>query len=195
VAVEGVIRLDINDRIATARAAAEATAVVMKGGVVLYPSDTVYGLLCRSDHRNSVERVRRMKGYDEERPFILLVGGPEMAGSLADCSDPEIAGIMETRWPGRLTIVLPALSRCPPWVMSPDGEVALRAPDHELSRMILENCGIPLVSTSANMAGDRTCLDFSEIPRSITGAVDLAVDAGMLPFSRPSTIIKLLRGR
>jgi tRNA threonylcarbamoyl adenosine modification protein (Sua5/YciO/YrdC/YwlC family) len=164
------------------------------GAIVIYPSDTVYGLLSGTDPL-SVDRLRGIKGSSAERPFILLVSGLEMAETLADCSDPEIRGIMQTRWPGRLTLVLPALENCPRCVTAEDGTVALRHPAHRFSNMILSRYGHPLVSTSANVSGGENCLDFKRIPPSLLREADLAVDSGTLPFSKPSTILKLIRSR
>ena len=168
---------------------------VLAGGVVLYPSDTVYGLMCRADSREAVDRVHRIKGYKKRRPFILLVDGTDMACRLARCNDPEIQAIMKSRWPGKLTLLLPIRDRCPEWVASDDGFIALRHPDHRLSELILERCGIPLVSTSANTAGEMHNTDFDEIPPEVRDSVDLTVNAGKLPPSSPSTIIRLIRGR
>jgi L-threonylcarbamoyladenylate synthase len=170
-------------------------SVLQSGGIVLYPSDTVYGILCGVDNVESVRRIREIKGYSSDRPFILLVDGAEMARSIADCSDPEIIGIMKTRWPGKLTLVLPAAEGCPEWVRGDGGTVAVRHPADDLSNLILTSCGVPLVSTSANRAGEGFCLDIEDIHDSIRDSVDLIVDGGLLPDSSPSTIIRLLRGR
>ncbi len=172
----------------------QIVSALTSGGIVIYPSDTVYGLLSGTDPL-SVERLRGIKGSSAERPFILLVSGLEMAETLADCSDPEIRGIMQTRWPGRLTLVLPALETCPQCVTAQDGTVALRHPAHRLSNMIISRYGNPLVSTSANVSGGENCLDFGRIPSSLLQAVDLAVNSGPLPYSKPSNILQLIRGR
>jgi L-threonylcarbamoyladenylate synthase len=170
-------------------------AVLLAGGVVVYPSDTVYGLLCRADNHETVERVRRMKGSPPSRPFILLVDGLDMARRLADVSDPEISAILTLRWPGRLTMVLPAVEGCPPWVAGEDGTVALRYPADPLSLQLLRGLRQPLVSTSANLAGGDPSLSLDSVPRRLLEKADLILDAGILPPSSPSTVIRLLRGR
>lgn len=168
---------------------------VIPGGVVLYPSDTVYGLMCRADDQEAVDRIREMKGCPPDRPFILIVSDFSMARSTADCTDPEVIEIMRLRWPGKLTLVLPALDPCPPWVRNADGSVALRQPDHDLSRLVIEECRVPLVSTSANPYGQPPCLEYDRMDDHLKTSVDLAVDAGTLPPSAPSTIIKLIRAQ
>ncbi|MCK5064335.1 MAG: threonylcarbamoyl-AMP synthase [Candidatus Fermentibacteraceae bacterium] len=171
----------------------KAVSLLLSGGIVLYPSDTVYGILCRADRMDSVKRLAKIKGYDRPRPFILIVDGLSMAESLTDGIDPEVREILLLRWPGRLTFVLPAGNRCPEWVRGKDNTVALRHPADALSEQLLKRCGIPLVSTSANHAGEDSSLSISAIPDNIISGVDIVLNAGDLPQSSPSTIIKVLR--
>jgi len=173
----------------------EIVSVILSGGIVLYPSDTVYGILCRADSRESVQRIGRIKGYTSSRPFILLIDSIAMAETLADCSNPEVNGIMKYLWPGKLTLILPALDECPEWVRGEDNTVALRHPADSLSGLLLKRCGVPLVSTSANRSGEDAQFNISSVAESIIKAVDIVLDAGTLPRSSPSTILKLLRGR
>jgi len=173
----------------------KAVSLLLSGGVILYPSDTVYGILCRADKRDSVKRLAKIKGYASQRPFILLVDTTAMVETVADCSDPEVIGIMGCRWPGKLTLVLPASEQCPKWVRGEDNTVALRHPADPLSGQLLKRCGVPLVSTSANYAGEDSSCSVSAIPHSIIAGVDIVLNAGDLPPSSPSTILSLLRSR
>ena len=118
-----------------------------------------------------------------------------MAGRLVPGIDPEVMEILKTRWPGKLTIVLPAGDECPEWVRGEGNTVALRHPADPLSGQLLKRCGVPLVSTSANRSGGDARLSIEAIPDSIIAGADIALNAGILPPSHPSTIIKLLRGR
>ena len=171
----------------------KTASLLLTGGVVMYPSDTVYGLLCRADKRVSVERLAKIKGYDKPRSFILIVSGLEMAGSLTSGIDQEVLEILKLRWPGKLTVVLPSGDGCPKWVRGEDDTVALRHPADPLSGQLLRHCGVPLVSTSANRAGGETPLNLSAIPDSIIAAADIVLNAGDLPPSSPSTIIRVIR--
>ncbi len=171
----------------------QVSACLKSGGIVLYPSDTVYGLLCRADDKESVERLSTLKGYEERRPFILIIDGISMAESLTDGIDSEVMEILKLRWPGKLTVVLPSGVGCPIWTRGEDNTVALRHPADPLSGQLLKRCGVPLVSTSANLSGMKPILNLTEIPESILDGVDIILDAGTLPPSSPSTIIKVLR--
>lgn len=198
-----MIRLILSEDAESLKDAAMMTiSVLEEGGVVLYPSDTVYGLLCRADSRTAVERIRSLKGYTGHRPFILIVDGVTMAGSVADGLTDEILGLLRERWPGRFTAVLRASGGCPEWVRGDDCTIALRHPSGDLSGLILAGVGSPLVSTSANAAGEPPPLTPEGIPEGIRNGVDLFIDGGTLPPSEPSTIVRLtgqtpeiLRGR
>ncbi|NOQ22270.1 MAG: threonylcarbamoyl-AMP synthase [Candidatus Aegiribacteria sp.] len=172
----------------------KAVSLLLAGGVVIYPSDTVYGMLCRADDRVAVERLAKIKGYEKPRAFILIVDGLEMAGNLTSGIDPEVMEILKLRWPGKLTVVLPSGDGCPIWVRGEDNTVALRHPADPLSGQLLKRCGVPLVSTSANHAGEDAQLSIKDIPESIIAASDIVLNAGDLPPSSPSTIIRLIRG-
>jgi L-threonylcarbamoyladenylate synthase len=167
-----------------------ASGILLSGGVVLYPSDTVYGLMCRADDPAAVARVGRLKGYTGGRPYILLVSGTGMASGIALLDGPGLTGLLGRLWPGPVTVVLPAALSCPDWVRSPDGTVALRHPADPLSTMILAGTGVPLVSTSANAAGGRPALDPARIPGDLAVSVDLFLDGGVLPDRGPSRIIR-----
>ena len=184
-----------NSETSMQEAAVLAVSVLHNGGVVIYPSDSVYGIMCRADDFQSVNRISGIKGYDSRRPFILIVNGLEMAESVADISDTEVKEILKSRWPGKLTFALPAKDECPEWVRAGDDTIAIRHPADPLSNLILSKCGVPLVSTSANLCNDPPVLSLELIDKSIIQNVDLIIDGGHLPESSPSTVIKLLRGR
>lgn len=171
----------------------QVALLLLAGGVVIYPSDTVYGMLCRADRRDSVERLAKIKGYKNLRAFILIVNGLKMAESLTSLIDFEVMEILKLRWPGKLTVVLPSGNDCPAWVREKDNTVALRHPADPLSEQLLKRCGVPLVSTSANCAGEENPLSVSTIPESVIAGADIVLDGGDLSTSSPSTIIKVIR--
>ncbi len=173
----------------------KASSVLLSGGLVLYPSDTVYGLLCRADDRDAVARLRELKGYDGPRPFILVVSGVEMARTLTGGITLEIHDILAKYWPGPVTLVLSAGPCCPVWVTAEDGSVALRHPADPLSTGLLAGVKKPLVSTSANLAGRPEPLAPDHVPDSLLAGVDLVLDGGELPPSEPSAVIRPAGGK
>jgi len=182
--------MEIDAENPTEKAAAEASSVLLSGGIVLYPSDTVYGLLCAPGNRRTVERLAVLKGYTRRRPFILLVDGIETAKTISGNVEPFVLEIMGEYWPGPLTIVLPCGPGCPEWVKCDDGSIALRQPADPLSGMLLKNTGLPLISTSANRSGEPSPLGMDQIPAVILAGADLILDAGILTASEPSTVIR-----
>jgi L-threonylcarbamoyladenylate synthase len=183
-------RIEIEFENPTEKAAEEASSVLLSGGIVLYPSDTVYGLLCAPVNREAAERLSELKGYTHRRPFILLVDGMETAKNLSGYIEPLVLEIMDEYWPGPLTIVLPGGPECPEWAKADDGSIALRQPADPLSGMLLKSTGLPLISTSANRSGEPSPLGMDQIPAVILDGVDLILDAGILTASEPSTVIR-----
>lgn len=172
-----------------AEAVEMAISVLLGGGLVVYPSDTVYGLLCPAAMQHSVRRVGRLKGYSEEKPFILLVPSTEAAQVFSQ-PVPGAPELMKEHWPGPVTLVLPASDRAPSWVCASDGTVALRVPSDPLSRMVLESV-MPLVTTSANLRGKTEPLGLDEVSLKIASGVDLMLDGGKLDRRKTSTMIRI----
>ena len=168
----------------------EACRLLAGGGVIAYPSDTVYGLCCLASSRHAVERIARLKGYGQPRPFILLAPDTDSALALADSPSAAASGLAAEVWPGPVTLVLKAGTGVPSWVMAGDGTYAVRVPGDPVSVAILTGtCGL-LVSSSANSAGGRPPLSADEIPPDIASGVDMVLDAGALPGSGPSRILR-----
>lgn len=172
-----------------AEAVEMAVSVLLGGGLVVYPSDTVYGLLCPAAMQHSVRRVGRLKGYSEEKPFILLVPSTEAAQVFSQ-PVPGAPELMKEHWPGPVTLVLPASDRAPSWVCASDGTVALRVPSDPLSRKVLESV-MPLVTTSANLRGKTSPLGLDEVSLKIASGVDLMLDGGKLDRRKTSTMIRI----
>jgi len=180
--------VDINTERPAYEAVDMAVSVLLGGGLVVYPSDTVYGLLCPAAMQHSVRRVGRLKGYAEEKPFILLVPSIE-AATVFSRPLPGALELMNAHWPGPVTLVLPASDRAPSWVCATDGTVALRVPSDPLSLRILESI-MPLVTTSANLRGGIEPLGLDEVSLKIASGVDLMLNGGKLARRKTSTMIK-----
>ena len=165
--------------------------LLLVGGIIIYPSDTVYGLLCRADNRESIKRLEHIKNYSTSRPFIVLVRNTDSALELFD-EIPETAGkLMKKYWPGPLTIVCKAGKNCPEWVKSEDGTVAVRQPEDRISKSILQLTDVPMVTTSANYRKKTSPLNIEVIPDGILKAVDLVLNAGALSPAKPTTIVRV----
>lgn len=160
------------------------------GGVIAYPTETVYGLggACTAA---AIDAVRSVKGRERDKPFIALVPNVEAAEALAWTDEArELASIF---WPGSVTLVLSDPTHAfPEGVRSAQGAVAVRISPHPLVERLLAAWGRPLTSTSLNVPGEPPVSSGGEarqVVRSLGGRDVLLLDAGTLPPSGPSTVI------
>lgn len=168
----------------------EAVATLAFGGVLVMPTDSVYGIGCAATEGNPAhERIFDIKRRERSQTLPWLV---------ADASDlhtyaahvPEYAIKLAIRfWPGALTLVVPASNAVPPEYRAVDGTVALRCPDSNLVREITRKLGSPLATTSANTHGEAAATSGSGIEARIVREADLTLDAGPAPVGVASTIV------
>jgi tRNA threonylcarbamoyl adenosine modification protein (Sua5/YciO/YrdC/YwlC family) len=162
-----------------------------RGGVILLPADTIYGLSCRWDSERARERIQALKGPGRLSLFVALVAHRDMAFHYAE--PPGIAGmkILDEQWPGPVTAVLRARKdRVPEFCVGPDGTVAFRWPRSTFLQALVRDLGMPLVSTSANRTGEPVASSAHDVWEAFGAGVDLYVDAGHLS-GPPSTLIDL----
>jgi tRNA threonylcarbamoyl adenosine modification protein (Sua5/YciO/YrdC/YwlC family) len=169
----------------------EARIALGREDLVLYPSDTVYGILCLARSERAVGRLQMLKGYVVPRPFILLVDSLEMAQELSPGMTGDAVDLAKKHWPGPLTLVLAAGDEVPSSVRSERREVALRYPDDYLATSLIAALKAPLVSTSANRRDERSPLSVQEVPNRIREQCSVVLDGGKLPETEPSTIARV----
>lgn len=166
---------------------AEIARTVEGGGVVLLPTDTIYGLHAAARHAGAVDRIAAMKGRDEAKPFIVLAASVEQFPSIGVTAPEETIAALAEIWPAPLTAILPL--REPIAASRGATTLAIRIPALDWLRELAARTG-PLVSTSANRSGEPPVLDPSELARDLQLALDAVVDAGPLP-GVPSAILDL----
>lgn len=169
---------------------ARTAAILRAGGVVLYPTDTLYGLGALASLDAAVERVFRLKGRPADKPLPLLLARPQEAEVLAIVS-PLARKLMGRFWPGALTLILPRASAFRSRALAGGDSIALRLPDHPLARALIEAAGGPLTGTSANRAGGPDPVTAQEALSQLGDGVDLVLDAGPCPRGRGSTVLDL----
>ena len=155
------------------------SSVLLQGGVVLYPSDTVYGLLADSRSESALNRITALKDYNSPRPFIVLVGS--ILDAMEKTTSVSCRDYMEKYWPGPVTLLLPGV----------EGKIALRWPADPFSNAVLAASEVSPVTTSANLKGGVNPCAVDEIPDSIIQGVDLVIDGGPLQGREPSMILDL----
>jgi L-threonylcarbamoyladenylate synthase len=182
-------RLVVEPRRPDPAAVARAVQALRSGGLLVYPTDTLYAFGGAALLPGVADRIRAAKGREERKPLPLVAADAEQARSLA-ADWPEAAARLAARfWPGPLTLVLVARGDVPPGITAGGASIAVRVPGLALARSLCAGAG-PLVSTSANLSGEPPALDCGAALASVGPAAALALDAGPL-VSRPSTIVDL----
>ncbi|HDI42693.1 MAG TPA: threonylcarbamoyl-AMP synthase [Candidatus Bathyarchaeota archaeon] len=167
----------------------EASRIVRAGGLIIYPTDTVYGLGCDPLNPRAVERVFRVKGR-RGKPLPILVSSMGQAKRIAQFT-PKAEKLAKAFWPGALTLVLRRRPTLPEITTCGLNSVGVRAPGHSFCLRLIEACGGLLVGTSANKSGETPPRTAEEADLQIGAGVDLIIDGGPTPGGVPSTVVDL----
>jgi len=171
------------------RAILAAAEAVLRGGVIAFPTDTLYGLSCSLFDVSAVELIARLKRRDPSLAVISLIpDGRQVYGLAQDISDVA-ERLMARFWPGPLSLIFRAAPIVPPRVRGAGGTVALRCPSDVLCQRLLERIGGPVVSSSANLSGQRPAETAEEVVRIFGNQLDLVIDGGSRHGSPPSTLV------
>ena len=176
--------------------AARAAEVLANGGVIVYPTDTIYGLGADATNESAVSKIRTIKGSDDEKAYLCMVSSIEEMHSYADMSETAQA-LADSFLPGMLSLVLNRKGTQLAPSVAPVREahlISLRIPNHELSLALSRYLGKPITSTSANVTGQPSGHTFDEVLAGLSEhhhLIDLAIDAGDAIRSLPSTIVDL----
>jgi L-threonylcarbamoyladenylate synthase len=166
-----------------------AAETLRGGGLVAFPTETVYGLGANALDAAAVARIFEAKGRPSTNPVIAHVPDAEAARSLV--SDwPEVAERLAARfWPGPLTLVLPKSPRVPDIVTAGGPTVAVRVPAHPVARALLEFCGLPIAAPSANRSTQVSPTRAAHVLRGLEGRIDLLLDGGPAAGGIESTVL------
>lgn len=177
---------------ATTEQIARGEAVLSEGGVVVIPTDTVYGIAARIDVQSAVDRLFEIKGRDRQRPMAVLVSDINMAKGLAVFTN-EALQAAQGGWPGPLTLVLPRTDEAKDFDIGESAEtIGLRVPDHAFALELIGRAG-PLVATSANPSGRPEAVNVADMKEELSG-VALFFDAGPIE-GKPSKVVSFVDGK
>ncbi len=173
----------------------DAADVLRCGGIVAYPTDTLYGLAADPRNERAVRELYRIKGRLVDRAVPLIAADraqvEELAGPMAPLSS-RLAGAF---WPGPLTLIVPAWAGLVPELLGGGTSVAIRVPDHAVARGLARALGYPVTSTSANRSGEPPTADPKEVARTLTREIAILLDGGTAPGGAPSTIVDATAGQ
>ena len=162
--------------------------ILKKGGIIAFPTDTVYGLGCDAFRLRAVERVYEVKRRPRHLPFPLLLSDISQATAVAKPLSGIALSLARRFWPGALTLVLPKSDSLPLYLSS-GGTVAVRIPGHPICLALIQGIGSPLVGTSANISGSYSALTANEVEEQLGDAIDFIIDGGKCPGGNESTIV------
>ena len=168
----------------------EAVRILSAGGLVAFPTDTVYGVGAHAFQPQAVEKIYAAKIRPRDKAIPLLLATPDDLSLVAE-SVPSVVHLLAERfWPGGLTLVLRKRAIVSDAV-SLGPTVALRVPDHGVTQALIAALGVPLAATSANLAGNPSPVTAQEVVRELAGRIELILDGGPCPGGIPSTVLDL----
>lgn len=173
----------------------KALEVLRNGGVILYPTDTVWGIGCDATNAEAVKRIYEIKLREDSKSMLVLMENPNLLNSYID-EVPEIAWDLIEMTDKPLTIIYSGAKNLAPNLIASDGSIGIRITNEAFTQQLIQRLRKPLVSTSANISGQKTPQNFDEISQEIINAVDYVVEYRRDDIKKyaPSSIIKLGRG-
>jgi len=167
----------------------QGISVLEQGGVVAFPTDTVYGLGACASNEQAIERVYELKGRPRDMALPLLLAGTSQIGEVTE-NISQVAWLLIHRFlPGALTLVLPKSDALPDIITAGGETVAVRIPAHPVPLALAEGIGTPIVGTSANLSGKPSTLTADDVLSQFGDKIDLVIDGGRCPGGRESTIV------
>jgi|SRR3989344_8673876 len=176
----------------------QAINILKQGGVVVYPTDTAYGLAVDATNVTAVKKLYALKGRDFKKPVHVIVPFGHHHTVVYDSEDAN--RLMKKFWPGPLTIILPLKARGKAWQILSAGTktLGIRYPDNSTAQALVEAFKKPITTTSANLSGKGICYSIAEVRRQFRYVPRYVpifyLDGGKLPNNPPSTVVSLLKG-
>jgi L-threonylcarbamoyladenylate synthase len=167
--------------------------MLLEGGLVVYPTDTVYGLGASMDSEDAVARVFEVKQRERSMPFPILVGTLDQIRRFSESISQRAIALMESFFPGQMTLVFRASDRVPSYLLGPERTVALRIPDHPVPLALIHGIGTGMVGTSANLSGRPSAVTAEDARSQLAGKVGMILDGGRCPGTE-STIVDVSKG-
>jgi len=179
--------LSIHDNYDAAKESAKST--IASGGVLIYPTDTLYGLGCSALDEKAISRIRGMKKREGNKPLSILVSDFAMLKEFCSITS-EQEKILQELLPGPYTFILPLKKKLP---VSDTLEAGVRVPEHMFMRQVSRELKLPIVTTSANLSSGQEASELSGVSKEISSQCDLLIDGGKCRYAQGSTVIDLIR--
>jgi len=173
--------LKINPAVPEPEKISEAARIIRQGGLVIFPTETVYGIAADSNNPKAMERLRKVKRRSDDKQFSILVAQRGIVENYSDYTHPHLYKLIDKYWPGPLTVILPS--------KEVGQTVGIRMPDHTIALRLVEESACSIAAPSANLEGKKAPKNLSESLEDLDGQIDLAIDGGPVEFGISSTIV------
>ncbi len=165
----------------------EAARIIRQGGLVVFPTETVYGIAADSNNPQAMQRLNDVKKRTENKPYSILIAQRGIIDNYTSYTHPNLYKLIDKYWPGPLTVILPAKQ---------EGEtIGIRMPDHTVALRLVEESGCTIAAPSANLEGKKAPTNCHEALADLNGKVDLALDGGAVDFGISSTIVDFTKDK
>ena len=174
---------------------ASAVEALKRGHVIVFPTETLYGLGADALDEAAVEKVFQLKGRDSGNPIPVLVANQAMLDTLVAKVPTTAQQLIDRYWPGPLTLVLPGRKNIPRYLCNSSGGVGVRISSQPIAASLVSGLGRPLTATSANPSGEEPARTLQEAERYFAHRVELFVDGGTLTSKTGSTVVEVIEER
>lgn len=172
----------------------EAAQIIKNGGLVVFPTETVYGIGADGLNTEAVENIYVAKGRKQDKPLILLISNKQMLEDIVEEINEVEAKLMEAFWPGPLTIVFPKKPCVPNIVTGGKNSVGVRLTSGEIALKLIEASGCPIAAPSANISGKASGTAVEDIFEDFKDKVDCFIDGGRIKDALESTVVRVIDG-
>ncbi len=172
-----------------------AAEVLKAGGLVAFPTETVYGLGANALDTKAVEGVFKAKGRPSDNPLIVHIADIGVLESLVNTVPETAPLLMETFWPGPLTLVMPKSDKVPSIITAGLDTVAIRMPSHPIALALIKKAGVPLAAPSANSSGRPSPTLAKHVAEDLSGKIDIIIDGGSTNIGLESTVLDVASGQ
>jgi len=186
--------LEIRPNAPRADVITEAASTIRAGGLVIYPTETVYGLGANARSAKAVDKIFKLKGRGGGKPIPIAVNSLNMARQVAELT-PAAEALFKKFLPGPLMIVAKARPNVSKILTAGAGKVGIRVPNHQVALKLIEFVGGPITATSANLSGKPAPLTVKEALEQLGKNVDVALDVGKCELGVPSTVVDITSKR
>ena len=178
--------IELHPQFPDAQKIAYCANIVRKGGLVVFPTETVYGIAANLASEEGMKRLREVKRRSEDKPFSILISQVALISNYTSTTDPALYKLIDACWPGPLTVVVPA--------KEPGETIGVRMPDHPIALRLVQEAQCTIAAPSANFEGNPPPSTCREALRDMDGLVDVAIDGGPAKLGVGSSVVDLAHG-